>query len=193
MRAATLILAGTLALFCLGGCALLDGLMGEATVQATDADGKPLFKAPDGTLTTERIDPASGRANPPAEFAFVSGDSAVVSGAAGLAGMLGPWGALAGALGTLGAGIYARARNRQRLNEIGLRRQAERQLDLAGSGAAFLAGLIEKIKEGEAIDTDRNGKISIDELKAWVRAQGKNFRDPEFLTEVVKDAERALR
>jgi hypothetical protein len=172
------------------GCALLDSMLGERTVQATDEQGRPLYETPAGELTTDPADLATGLPNAPKQITLVNPDGA--RSAVEWLSALGPWGALAGAVTTLAAGIYARARNRQRLNEAGLRRQAEQQLDLTGSALTFALRMIEKIKQGEAVDANRDGRISLKELKQWVQQQGRNFEDPRYLSELVRIANAAL-
>lgn len=180
----------TLCLLVLGGCALLDGLLGERETQARDDAGRPLFENARGELTPDPVDPATGLPNQPRMITLVDPDGAASFG--NLLAGFGPWGALAGAFTTLGAGVYARGRNRQRLREAGLRQQAEQQLDGTKAAAAFAVQLLEHIKEGKAVDCDGNGRVSLEEVKAWVRRQGEKFSNPALLQSLVKTAENNL-
>ena len=139
-----------------------------------------------------RGDQLTGKTNRPVMIELVGTRSPVISGASSLAARFGPWGALLGTLGTLGFGLYARVRNRQQLKEAGLKVQARRQLDLAASALTFVVQLVEKIKEGGAIDADGNGKVSLGEVQEWVRGRGSRFKDPKFLAEVVRIANASL-
>lgn len=180
------------ALLVLSGCALLDMLIGEHETQAVTDDGAPLFEDANGVLTTELVDPRTGNANRPKRIKLVQPGPSV-RGAAEFAATFGPWGALIGALGTGAAGLYARLRNKQRLNEIGLRKQAEHQLDETGSALTFAVRLIEKIKQaGPELDRDGDGKVSFEEVKLFVRDRGSRFADPEFLAQVVRIANASL-
>ena len=192
MRTHLLIAIILIATFALPACALLDGLLGQETVQVTDGEGRPLFEDAEGNLTIYASDPLTGKTNRPVMIELVGTRSPVISGASSLAARFGPWGALLGTLGTLGFGLYARVRNRQRLKEAGLKVQARRQLDLAASALTFVVQLVEKIKEGGAIDADGNGKISLGEVQEWVRGRGSRFKDPKFLAEVVRIANASL-
>lgn len=188
----TCLAAALAALMALSGCALLDALVGETQTQAVTDDGAPLYEDALGTLTTEATDAATGRPNQPKLIHLVRPGSHV-SAAANFAAGLGPWGALIGALATGAAGLYARLRNKQRLNEIGLRQQAQAQLDEAGSALTFAVRLIEKIKQaGPDIDRDNDGKVSAEEIRQFVRDRGARFADPVFLSEVVRIANASL-
>jgi hypothetical protein len=176
------------ALLC--GCALLDSLLGEQTVHATDAQGRALYETPDGRTTTDAADPVTGERYKAKEVVLVNPDGA--ASVAEWLNVLGPWGALAGAATTLAAGVYARVRNRQRLNEAGMRKQAEEQLDLSGSALTFALRMIEKIKQGEAVDANRDGRVNLKEIQQWVRQQGVKFEDPGYLAELVKIANGSL-
>lgn len=176
----------------LDGRALLDMLVGEHEVQAVTDDGQALYEDASGTLTTSPVDTRTGAPNRPKRIRLVQ-PGPNVRGAAGFAANFGPWGALIGALGTGAAGLYARLRNRQRLNEIGLRKQAEQQLDETGSALVFALRLIEKIKTaGPELDRDGDGKVSLEEIKQFVRDRGSRFADPEFLAQVVRIANASL-
>lgn len=182
-----LILLMALLALALAGCAMLDSLLGESETQAVADDGRPLFETPEGALTTAPVDPATGLPNRPRMVRLV--DPAGAQPAADFAARFGPWGALLGAIGTGAAGFYARLRNRQRLGEIGLRRQAQQQLDETAGALAFTVRLIEKIKTaGPELDGDGDGKVSVAELKHYVRQRGERFKDPHFLAEVVRIA-----
>ncbi len=178
--------------FPISGCALLDSLVGEKEVQAVTDTGLPIYEAQDGTLTTEPKDPKTGADNAPKMIRMVHPEGGVLTGAQGLLGSFGPWGALAGTLLGAAGGVYARLRNKQRLAAVGAQKQAEAQLDLTGSALTFAIRLVEKIKEGTALDADRNGKVELAEVREWVRAQGGRFSDPEFLAEVVRIANSSL-
>ncbi len=53
--------------------------------------------------------------------------------------------------------------------------------------------LIEKIKTaGPELDRDGDGKVSIEEVKQFVRERGSRFADPEFLAQVVRIANASL-
>ncbi|MCC7509190.1 MAG: hypothetical protein IT464_07425 [Planctomycetes bacterium] len=179
-----------LCVLALPGCALLDSLLGETTVQATDEHGRPLFENAQGDPTTDAVDQATGLPNPPRTVALVNPQGA--QSAADWLALLGPWGALAGAITTFAAGAYARARNRQRLREAGMRRQAEAQLDLTGSALTFALRMIERIKQGEAVDANKDGRVSLKEVQQWVRRQGASFADPRYLADLVKIANQSL-
>jgi len=188
----TCLAAALAALMALSGCALLDALVGDTQTQAVTDDGAPLYEDASGALTTEPTDAATGRPNQPKLIHLVR-PGGNVSAAANFAAGLGPWGALIGALATGAAGLYARLRNKQRLNEIGLRQQAQAQLDEAGSALTFAVRLIEKIKHaGPDIDRDNDGKVSADEIRQFVRERGARFADPVFLSEVVRIANASL-
>ncbi|MBX3459990.1 MAG: hypothetical protein KF696_08495 [Planctomycetes bacterium] len=177
-------------LLMLPGCALLDGLLGTTTVQATDDHGRPIYEDLQGQPTHLPADPATGQPHQPRTITLVNPDGA--ASVADWLGGLGPWGALAGALATFGAGAYARVRNRQRLREAGMRKQAEDQLDATGSALTFALRMIEKIKQGEAIDADNDGRVSLKEVRQWVRSQGASFEDPRYLADLVKIANQSL-
>ena len=176
----------------LSGCALLDSLVGEREVQAVTDTGLPIYETPDGTLTTETKDPATGAAYTPKMIRLVHPEGGTLTGAQGLLGSFGPWGALAGTLLGAAGGVYARIRNKQRLAAVGATKQAEAQLDATASALTFAVRMVEKIKEGTALDTDRNEKVDLAEVREWVRAQGGRFANPEFLAEVVRIANASL-
>jgi hypothetical protein len=188
----TWLAAALAALMALSGCALLDALVGKQETQAVTDEGAPLFEDANGTLTTEPVDAATGRPNQPKMIQLVRPGGGVKA-AADFAASFGPWGALIGALGTGAAGLYARLRNKQRLNELGLRKQAQQQLDETGSALTFALRLIEKIKQaGPEIDRDGDGKVSAEEIRQFVRDRGARFADPEFLAQVVRIANASL-
>jgi len=174
----------------LPACALLDAFVGTEAVHATDAEGAPLYVDAQGRATTSDTGPDGP--HEPLMLELLAPDSPAVARAAEQMSRLGPWGALLGGLTTLAAGAYARGRNRQRLREIGLRHQAEQQLDLTGSALTFAVLLVEKIKEGRAVPTDAQGRVNVADLKRWVFEQGGRFEDPRFLAEVVRIANAAL-
>lgn len=174
------------------GCALLDSLVGEREVQAVTDTGLPIYEAADGTLTTEPNDPATGAVNAPKMIRLVHPEGGTLTGAQGLLGSFGPWGALAGTVLGAAGGLYARLRNRQRLAALGAQRQAEAQLDATGSALTFAVRMVEKIKEGAALDADRNSRVDLAEVRAWVRDRGGRFGNPEFLAEVVRIANASL-
>lgn len=179
------------AAMCFSGCALLDSFVGEKEVQAVTDTGLPVYEASDGTLTTEPKD-AAGNPNQPKMITLVHPEGGTLTGAQSLLGSFGPWGALAGTLLGAAGGVYARLRNKQRLAAMGAQKQAEAQLDLTGSALTFAIRLVEKIKEGTALDADKNGHVDLAEVRAWVRDQGGRFSDPAFLAEVVRIANASL-
>jgi hypothetical protein len=174
----------------LPACALLDAVVGTYPVHASDESGAPLYRDADGRTTTEARGPDGP--NTPLVIDMLRPDAPAVALAAEHASRFGPWGALAGGLATLVAGVYARSRNRQRLLEAGLREQAERQLDLSGSALTFAVQMVEKLKEGRAVPTDAQGRVNVKDLKRWVFEQGGRFEDPQFLAEVVRVANASL-
>lgn len=185
----TIAILMTLTLTCTS-CALLDSFLGERETQAIADDGSLLFETPEGALTTDATGPG-GLPNKPRMVRLVSvgGAQAVQDFAA----QFGPWGALIGAVATGAAGLYARLRNKQRLTEQGLRKQAQGQLDETASALAFTVRLIEKIKTaGPDIDRNNDGKVSFEEIKQFVRDRGARFKDPAFLAEVVRIANASL-
>jgi hypothetical protein len=179
-----------LLLLTLPACALLDAFVGTEAVHATDADGAPLYVDAEGRTTTADAGPDGP--HKPLKIDLVDAQTPGVAKAAEHMTKLGPWGALAGGIATLLAGAYARGRNRRLLSELGMRKQAEQQLDLTGSALTFAVQLVEKIKEGRAVPTDENGRINVADLKRWVFEQGGRFEDPHFLAEVVRIANAAL-
>ncbi|MCW8134724.1 MAG: hypothetical protein KIT75_03525 [Planctomycetota bacterium] len=177
-------------LLLLSGCALLDGLLGETETHLHNDAGQPLYIDAAGNETTAPVDASTGKPNPPLTIKTVNPDGA--AGAASWLSSFGPWGALLGTLTTFGAGLYARVRNKQRLKEAGARRQAESQLDLAHSAEKFLVRLIEQIKQGDAVDANKDGKVDLKEIQEWVRRQGGKFTDPAYLQRLVNEANGAL-
>ncbi|MDH5639667.1 MAG: hypothetical protein OEY28_00125 [Nitrospira sp.] len=164
-------------LFCVSGCAFLDSLAGTTEVQQTDESGAPEFKDAQGNVTTDAVDPSTGVPNTPIMYSVVTGGN--VDTVSGIASRFGPWGALAGGILATVGGVYARSRNRK--------------FKLAESAATFAAGLVEKIKNGDAVDVDGNGRISISELKSWVVRQGSRFTDPSYLAQIARLAETAAK
>lgn len=176
----SLLLTGLLAmLLLLSGCALMDSILGAEEQAVTNDAGQQLYETPQGDETTDPVDPVTGIANKPITRRVVTGGNA--NWAAGLLNLLGPWGALAGAVMTAGTGIYASARNKQR-------KVSDQKAAAAREAAAFLSRMVESIKEGDAVDADKNGKIDVDEIKDWVRRQGGKFADPEYLRKLVNEA-----
>lgn len=179
--------------FCVGvaGCAFLDGFVGHDTpVEATFEDGAPAFIGDDGTPTREATKP-DGTPRERYKIVLIKPAVEARSSVTNLLGMLGPWGALIGTVIGGGATVYARWRNKQRLEEAGLRADAESELDLATMTAQFVIGLVEKIKVGSA-DVFTDGKLDNAKLKEWLRAQGKEFTDPAYLAEMVERVTKAM-
>lgn len=156
------------------GCALLDAFVGEETVQARDEQGNLLYESPDGEITTLAADPQTGEPFQPHTIKLVKPQLQTdwLSG-------LGPWGALAGALATAAAGVYARVRNRQRL-------QTQSRLQQTDSVASFALQLIEQIKEGGAVESNGDGCVKLAAIKEWVREQGSRCENPALLDELVR-------
>jgi hypothetical protein len=163
-----------LILAALCGCALLDAFVGEETVQARDERGRPLYETPEGEITTLAADPETGALYQPHTITLVKPrvDTDWLNG-------LGPWGALAGALATIAAGLYARVRNRQRL-------QTQNRLKQTDSVASFALQLIEQIKEGAAVESNGDGCVKLDAIKQWVREQGSKYENPALLDELLQ-------
>lgn len=157
----------------LSGCALLDSLM---LSRMRDAQGEELYLDRNGKLTREAHD-AQGKPHEPAYSSEPSG--AVDALAQGAQALGGPWGAaIGGGLGLIAA-AYAALRGRRQVN-------AERAKGAAWQGGmALLVGVLEDIKSG-AIDADRNGKISLAEIREYVRKRGKEALKPAFVAEVVR-------
>ncbi|MCC6573292.1 MAG: hypothetical protein IT462_05815 [Planctomycetes bacterium] len=158
----------------LSGCALLDGLFMDPQ---RDAQGRPLFVDEQGRLTPEAVNPATGVAREPA---YSGAPSPLAAGATGAAStLLGPWGAAAGAGIGLFASVYAALRGKRRID-------AERAKSAAWQGGmTLLVGVIEDIKNGR-IDADRNGKVSLKEIAAYVSKRGRDAINPDFVAEVVR-------
>ena len=155
------------------GCALLDSLM---LGRMRNAQGQELYLDREGKPTREATD-AQGNPNEPA---YESGPSDTVSAlAAGAQALGGPWGAaIGGGLGLIAA-AYAALRGRRQVN-------AERAKGAAWQGGmALLVGVLEDIKTG-ALDADRNGKISLAEIREYIRKRGKEALKPAFVAEVVR-------
>ncbi len=168
------ILALLVAMACfLSGCALLDSLM---LSRMRNEQGQELYVDREGRFTREATD-AQGN---PHEPAYGSGPSDAVSAlAAGAQALGGPWGAAAGAGLGLIAAAYTALRGRRQVN-------AERAKGAAWQGGmALLVGVLEDIKSG-AIDADRNGKISLAEIREYIRKRGKEALKPAFVAEVVR-------
>lgn len=170
----------------LPACALLDSFLPTQQQQATDENGQQLYINEDGRTTTDAVDPKSSKENEPVNVSLLGAPSPQ---ATQWMQKLGPWGGVAGGLLAILGGVYARVRNRQRLREAGMRRRAEEELDLSKQSAEFLARLIEKIKEGQAVDSDADGNVSISEIRAWVKSQGSRFKNPKFLADLVRSIE----
>lgn len=179
----TLLLLMLAATFTLSGCALFDSLLGAEDQQVTNDAGQAVYIDAAGNETTDAVDPETGVANAPKTERVVTGKNATA--VAGWLGLLGPWGALAGLAVTTASGVYAGYRN--------ARNKGAKQVEYAKAAARFLAGMVEKIKEGDAIDADKNGRVDLDEIKEWVRRQGGKFTDPEYLRQLVIEANAALK
>lgn len=165
----------------LSGCAMLDGLVGIHDEQAIDADsGKLIYERPDGELTLDAKDPETGIPNKP--HVIRVGNPEQITGMAGkLLTLLGPWGALAGAVLGAAAGVYVKIRTGA----------ANAKTVAAESAAGFLIMMIEKIKTGAA-DVFSEGKLDQDKLKEWLRSQGKEFSDPVYLAQMVEKITKGL-
>ncbi|MEE9310973.1 MAG: hypothetical protein V3V10_01045 [Planctomycetota bacterium] len=170
----------------LPACALLDGFLPTEQQHATDENGQQLYISEDGQTTTDAVDSKSGQPNKPVKITLLD---APTPQATQWTQKLGPWGGGAGGMLAILGGVYARVRNRQRLREAGMRKRAESELDLSKQSAEFLARLIEKIKEGQAVDSDGNGRVSTSEIRTWVKSQGSRFKDPKFLADLVRSIE----
>lgn len=172
MRYATLAVLVSLCVF-ISGCALLDSFMLN---RLRDAQGQELYIDREGKLTREAHD-AQGKPHEPAYSSEPSG--AVNALAQGAAALGGPWGAaIGGGLGFIAA-AYAALRGRRQVS-------AERAKGAAWQGGmALLVSVLEDIKSG-AIDADRNGKISLAEIREYVRRRGKEALKPAFVAEVVR-------
>ena len=55
----------------------------------------------------------------------------------------------------------------------------------SSGGMALLVGVLEDIKTG-ALDADRNGRISLAEIREYIRKRGKEALKPAFVAEVVR-------
>lgn len=172
-------------IFALPACALLDSFLPTKQQQASDDNGQLLYIDSSGQTTTSINDVITGQPNKPLNIELLEAPPQ----AGQWTKQLGPWGGVAGGLLALLGGIYARMQNRKRLREAGMRRQAEVELDLSKQSAEFLAKLIEQIKEGEAVDLDADGRVSLSEIKMWVRSQGRRFHDPKLLAKLLKTIE----
>lgn len=172
MRHFVLVALVSLCVF-LSGCALLDSLM---LGRMRNAQGQELYLDREGKPTREATD-AQGNPNEPA---YESGPSDAVSAlAAGAQALGGPWGAAIGSGLGLIAAAYAALRGRRQVN-------AERAKGAAWQGGmALLVGVLEDIKTG-ALDADRNGKISLAEIREYIRKRGKEALKPAFVAEVVR-------
>ncbi|NUO17566.1 MAG: hypothetical protein HUU03_14125, partial [Planctomycetaceae bacterium] len=74
---------------------------------------------------------------------------------------------------------YAALRGRRRVS-------AERAKTAAFSGGmALVVGLLEDLKSG-ALDADKNGRVSLAEIREYVRRRGKEAINPAFVAEVVR-------
>ncbi len=172
MRHFVLVALVSLCVF-LSGCALLDSLM---LGRMRNAQGQELYLDREGKPTREATD-AQGNPNEPA---YESGPSDAVSAlAAGAQALGGPWGAAIGSGLGLIAAAYAALRGRRQVN-------AERAKGAAWQGGmALLVGVLEDIKTG-ALDADRNGRISLAEIREYIRKRGKEALKPAFVAEVVR-------
>ncbi|CAG0979985.1 hypothetical protein PLCT2_01845 [Planctomycetaceae bacterium] len=157
----------------LSGCALLDSLM---LSRMRNEQGQELYVDREGKLTREAAD-AQGNAHEPAYSSEPS--EAVGALAQGAQALGGPWGAAAGAGLGLIAAAYAAMRGRRQVNAARAKTEAWQ------GGMALLVNVLEDIKTG-AIDADRNGKISLKEIREYVRKRGKEALKPAFVAEVVR-------
>lgn len=122
----------------LPACALLDSFLPTQQQQATDENGQQLYINEDGRTTTDAVDPKSSQQNNPVKITLLDGPTPQ---ATQWMQKLGPWGGVAGGILAILGGVYARVRNRQRLREAGMQKQAESELDLSKQSAEFLAQL----------------------------------------------------
>ncbi len=172
MRIQWILLGGLLA-FSISGCGMLDSLL---LGRMRNERGQELFVTAQGQLTHAGRD-ANGQENEPAYGSAPSeGVNALMLGAQVLGG---PWGAAAGAGLGLIAAAYAALRGRRQVN-------AERAKTAAWQGGmALLVGVLEDLKNG-AIDADRNGRITLKEIREYIRKRGKEALKPAFVAEVVR-------
>jgi hypothetical protein len=194
IRNLTLILLMTLSVT-LAGCVTLDGLVssGSHEEQAHDPKTKqPWYLNSKGELTHESIDSETGLPNEPHMVRVPNTEpNGAVNAVSSFASSWGPWGAFAAAL--IGGSVTTYLKWR-RAKILGL------DLDAAEALNAFLVGLIEKVKTGskELIDagvlTFVDGKpvLNPEAFREWLRKQGKEFSDPEYLAAVVKSVTEAL-
>lgn len=161
------------------GCAMLDGLFlkpaktpsGELAfrdVKASDAAGKDV------------IVPASERV-PGREYeqVFTDQSTGVAEIAGGVLGLIPGWGQLAAGATSLFAGIYLAIRGRKKLSMATLKGSAMEM------GLQFAASVVADFVSGK-IDADKDGKVSIDEIKRYVAERAKDALKPEFVTEIIR-------
>lgn len=164
----------------LTGCAALDATLlkpltndaGEQMyedVEASKAAGRPVIVADSERVPGKKY-----------ELQFTSKPSAQVDLLTSLASAFGgPWGSLAsGVVGVLISGVYAGIRGKKRLDGEKVKTAAMTEV------ATFMISLAEDLKSG-ALDTDENGKVSVEEIKEYLRKKGKEAADPAFLARIV--------
>jgi hypothetical protein len=167
------------------GCALMDSLMLDPM---RDANGERLYIDISATEALPEAEREAGKAvlvresqREPGrayEQAYRAEPSAAVRQVESLANLIPGWGGLAAALTGLFAGGYAALRGKRRLEAAVAGRAA-----MAGLSAE-LVSTIEAIQRGE-LDTDGDGKVSLREIRAFVRKRGKRALKPDVLARVV--------
>lgn len=179
----------------ISGCMTLDGILSRESSmeQAYDpADGLPWFVDSTGNVTKEPVDPITGEANAPHKVRAPSADpSGAVNAVTSLASTFGPWGLF---IGTTIGGVVAVYLKGRRSKLLGV------ELDHAEALNAFLIELMEKVKTGskDLLDAgvlsfiDGKPHIDTEKFKEWLRKQGKEFGDPEYLAKVVREVTEAL-
>lgn len=179
----------------ISGCMTLDGFLasGHHQEQAHDPEDKqPWYVGDDGEWTKDPVG-ADGIPNPPAMKTVPNSEpSGAVNAATSLVSQLGPWGLFAGTAIGSAVTIYLKWRQTKILGT---------DLEAADALNGFLINLIEKVKTGskELIDAGiltmgGDGKFNFDQdkLKEWLRSQGKQFSDPDYLSAVVRQVTEAL-
>lgn len=178
----------------ISGCLTLDGLLasGHHEEQAYDPEDKqPWFIGDDGELTKETVG-ADGVPNPAYMVSVPNAEpNGAVKAGSSFASTFGPWGAVAGTTIVGAVTVYLKWR---RAKLLGL------DLEAADALNVFLVSLIEKVKTGSkdlldaGVLTFVDGKFVLnqDAFKEWLRKQGKQFSDPAYLAEVVRQVTEAL-
>lgn len=179
----------------ISGCMTLDGFLasGHHQEQAHDPEDKqPWFIGDNGEWTKESVG-ADGIPNPPAMKTVPNSEpSGAVNAATSMISQFGPWGLFAGTAIGGAVTVYLKWRQAKLLGT---------DLEAADALNGFLISLIEKVKTGskELIDAGIltmgvDGKFNFDQdkLKEWLRSQGKQFSDPDYLSAVVRQVTEAL-